>query len=108
MPFRMGLQGSQRFGEFDKELSQFHKSIVPGDHWYLLMLGTAPQLQGSGAGSAALEAGTTRAAEAGVPVYCETMTEQNVAFYTNRGFVIGNEYTVANRVKTWSLIKQDR
>ncbi len=107
MPFRMGLQGSQRFGEVDKELSRAHNSLVSGDHWYLLMLGTAPQTQGSGAGSAALEVGMSHAAKAGVPVYCETMTEQNVEFYTKRGFEIGSEYVVANQVKTWSLIKQD-
>ncbi|MEE8416725.1 MAG: GNAT family N-acetyltransferase, partial [Desulfobacterales bacterium] len=34
---------------------------VSGDHWYLLMLGVDPDQQGTGVGSAAIDAGAAKA-----------------------------------------------
>jgi ribosomal protein S18 acetylase RimI-like enzyme len=87
MPFRLGLSGSRRFMQALSATESFHKA-VHGPHWYLLAVGTRPELQGRGIGSALVEIGTSRADAAGVPCYLETGTQSNIDFYTKRGFAI--------------------
>jgi ribosomal protein S18 acetylase RimI-like enzyme len=64
-----------------------HKA-VDGPHWYLMAIGTRPEVQGTGLGSALVELGTAQADKAGIPCYLETGTESNVAFYRKRGFEV--------------------
>ncbi|MEE8046340.1 MAG: GNAT family N-acetyltransferase [Dehalococcoidia bacterium] len=106
MPFRLGLKGFSRFGRLDAAASKSRKKIVPGDHWYLLMLGVDPDQQKSGLGTEALEIGATQAAAAGLPVFLETMTETNVEYYMKRGFEVGDESEVEDQVHIWSMIRK--
>ena len=92
MPFRIGFGGFSRFNKLDSTASAVHKKHVTGDHWYLLILGTHPEHQGTGLGSAAIELGASKAGGAGMPVYLETMTESNVEYYTKRGFTVAEEF----------------
>lgn len=88
-PVRIGLSATRRFFAALGATEEFHKE-VEGPHWYLVAVGTRPALQGRGFGSALVEAGTAQADAAGVPCYLETATDQNIAFYSRRGFeVIG-------------------
>ena len=80
------------------------RELAQEPHWYLWVLGVAPEAQGRGIGTALLRpildladrplAGTddgrrplSRAMEA-MPCYLETETEENVAFYRGRGFEV--------------------
>ena len=65
-----------------------HKRLMRVPHWYLWLLGVAPDRQGHGYGSALLQPILARADEDGVPCYLETQTERNVAFYRRRGFEV--------------------
>ena len=65
-----------------------HKRLMTVPHWYLWLLGVAPDRQGHGYGSALLQPILARADEDGVPCYLETQTERNVAFYRRRGFEV--------------------
>jgi GNAT superfamily N-acetyltransferase len=87
LPFKAGLDGTRRFMRAMPVTERFHKA-VKGPHWYLMAIGTAPGLQGTGLGSALLERGTSQADTAGIPSYLETGNESNVAFYTKRGFEV--------------------
>ena len=106
MPFKIGLGGFSRFNKLDSVASAIHKKHVPGDHWYLLILGTHPERQGTGIGTAAIEAGAAKAAQAGLPVYLETMTESNVGYYTKRDFKVAEEFVIDGKVKTWAMVRQ--
>ncbi len=106
MPFRMGFGTSRRFSQIARVTEPAHKRIVPGDHWYLMILGVDPDSQGTGLGSALLDTGVSKAAEAGVPVYLETMTDADVEFYTKRGFEVVEELEVSPELKMWGMIKQ--
>jgi ribosomal protein S18 acetylase RimI-like enzyme len=55
-------------------------------HWYLEVLGIAPDAQGVGLGRRLLEPGLARADRAGLPCYLETARYDNVAFYERFGF----------------------
>ena len=93
MPFKAGINGTMRFFKAMPVTEAFHKA-VEGPHWYLLALGTRPDVQGTGLGSALVELGTEQADKAEIPCYLETATESNVAFYRKRGFEVTGETEV--------------
>jgi len=104
-PFRLGMTGFKNLGKFSDEADSTHKRLMPDDHWYLLALGVAPSSQKSGLGTAALSAGLQKAASSNLPVYLETMTEQNVEYYLKRDFRVAEEYILGSQVRTWAMIK---
>ena len=57
-------------------------------HFYLLLLGVAPDRQNRGIGSALLQAVLRRCDEQGVPAYLEATSPRNVALYERHGFVV--------------------
>jgi len=60
-------------------------------HWYLATLGTDPDLQGRGIGSALLGPVLARADEEGVPAYLESSKARNVPLYARFGFEVVEE-----------------
>ena len=106
MPFKLGLSGMGRFNKLDSETARVHKKLVPGDHWYLLILGVDPASQNTGIGSAGIEICAAKAQEAGLPVYLETMTQSNVDYYMKRGFEIGEEFDIDGDLHTWAMVRQ--
>jgi ribosomal protein S18 acetylase RimI-like enzyme len=104
LPFKIGLGGVSRFMKAMSVGEKFHKS-VHGPHWYLLALGTKPELQGAGLGGALIEVGAAKADAAGVPCYLETATESNVAFYTKRGFEVIEKEDVLG-FTLWGMVRK--
>lgn len=102
-PFTLGPRGLIRMISALSVAEKFHKQ-VKGPHWYLFGIGTHPDWQGQGFGSALVKIGTSRADEANLACYLETMTESNVEFYGKHGFeVIGEapagEHTIYGMVR---------
>ena len=64
-------------------------------HWYLQMVGTHPDWQRQGIGSRMIGEGIERARTDGLPVYLETETAENVAYYRHLGFEVRTEWDVA-------------
>jgi ribosomal protein S18 acetylase RimI-like enzyme len=64
----------------------------PEPHWYLNMLGTHPDWQRQGLGSALMAAVFETADTDGLPCYLETETEANVAYYRRHGFEVRTEW----------------
>jgi GNAT superfamily N-acetyltransferase len=93
LPLRAGARGAWRFMKAMAATEKLHKAVA-GPHWYLLALGTRRHLQGQGLGSALLEIGAAKADAAGLPCYLETGTDENVAFYTKRGFDVTGDAEV--------------
>lgn len=106
LPFQIGFRSFLRFSKLGRVIEKAHKLHVPGEHWYLMMIGTHPDHQGSGMGSALLQTGMSKAAEAGLPVYLETMTEENVDFYLKRDFKVVEEILIDDQLKSWAMIHQ--
>jgi GNAT superfamily N-acetyltransferase len=59
-----------------------------GPHWYLAVLGTEPEQQGKGVGSAVMAPILERCDREGVPAYLESSKEANIAFYSRHGFEV--------------------
>ncbi|MCC7372636.1 MAG: GNAT family N-acetyltransferase [Chloroflexi bacterium] len=77
-----------RIDAYDAVASQLHRAAVSGPHWYLCAVGTAPEAQGQGVGSALLASMYERLDREGLPAYLDTNVSENVAFYGRRGFVL--------------------
>ena len=65
-------------------------------HWYLATLGTHPDWQGAGIGTALLEPVLSRAAAESLPDYLESSKESNIAYYRRYGFEVRGEICLPN------------
>jgi GNAT superfamily N-acetyltransferase len=101
-----GPEASARLLAMTGELEAQHERLTDGPHLRLEFFGVDPAQQGSGIGSALIEHGHRRADAAGIPCYLETFTEENVRFYGRRGYVLAGEYTVADGIPVYGLVRQ--
>ncbi|MGL4648428.1 MAG: GNAT family N-acetyltransferase [Caldilineaceae bacterium] len=90
------------FSQFDR----MQKQYAPEPHVYLQTIGTLPEAQGKGYGSALLRTMIAEADAARLPIYTETMTPSNVPLYEHFGFVVREEYVVPNtKLRIWCFTR---
>jgi GNAT superfamily N-acetyltransferase len=77
-------------------------------HWYLAVLGTEPELQGRGLGSAVLAPVLEQADRDGVAAYLESSKESNIAFYARHGFRVSGEVRLPRGPKLWPMWRDPR
>jgi ribosomal protein S18 acetylase RimI-like enzyme len=77
-------------------------------HWYLPVLGTAPEQQGRGFGSALLAPVLARCDAEGVPAYLESSKERNLAFYRRHGFDVTATIRVPDGPELWPMLRKPR
>lgn len=65
-------------------------------HWYLAVLGTHPEHQGEGIGTALMHEVLDDEANRELPAYLETETEANVSYYSRHGFEVIDETDVGH------------
>ena len=71
-------------------------------HWYLDLLGTAPDAQGRGLGSALLRELRERVDVEGASSYLETDRSANLPFYERAGYAVLGEERVLG-VRVWPM-----
>ncbi len=86
LPAEMGAAAWARFEHVLGFLEPFHRRDVGPEHWYVMVVGVAPQWQRRGLGQALLRPVVDRADAAGQPCYLETAQPENVPFYQRLGF----------------------
>jgi ribosomal protein S18 acetylase RimI-like enzyme len=86
VPFQIGFRPFGMFMGANETMERIHKRYMPEPHWYLLIVGVDPELQGRGIGSALLQEGLAQVDQAGALCYTETSVQRNVAFYERHGF----------------------
>jgi GNAT superfamily N-acetyltransferase len=89
-------------------LSKMEKVHPTEPHWYLAILGTAPEHQGKGIASAMLEPILTRCDAEGTPAYLESSKESNIAFYQRHGFEVTGEVSAKNGPTLWPMWREPR
>jgi ribosomal protein S18 acetylase RimI-like enzyme len=72
-------------------LADMEKHHPHEPHYYLEIIGTDPDRQGRGLGSALIEPMVERADREGVGMYLESSKESNVGFYARFGFRVTRE-----------------
>jgi ribosomal protein S18 acetylase RimI-like enzyme len=86
LPEEMGADSTDRFFSALGAVDPYHRAAVPPAHWYLMVIGVAPEAQGTGLARALLQPIFDRADAAGLPCYLETANPANNAFYKHVGF----------------------
>lgn len=78
-------------------------------HWYLATLGTDPERQGHGVGSALLRVVLGQVDEEGLPAYLESSKERNLAFYGRHGFEVTGRIEIPGGGPTlWLMWREPR
>lgn len=75
-------------------------------HFYLQLLGVDPECRRQGRGGALLTRLLSLARESDCPVYLETSSSLNVAFYARHGFASTAETVLSGGLRLWSLLWQ--
>jgi ribosomal protein S18 acetylase RimI-like enzyme len=89
MPYLTGL--GRDTPEAARLLSAVDAARPHEAHWYLATLGTDPDRQRSGVGSALLRAVLDNVDTEGLPAYLESSKETNLSFYGQHGFEVTGE-----------------
>lgn len=83
--------------------------IVPGPHWYLMILGVDPAQQGKGIGGSLMRPILAKADAAQLPCYLETMNGANLAIYQKHGFkVVAEGAMPKGGLYIWSMLREPR
>jgi GNAT superfamily N-acetyltransferase len=86
LPDEIGADATERFFSALAAADPYHRRAVPPAHWYVMVVGVAPEAQGTGLARAFLQPVIDRAAAARQPCYLETANGANVPFYKHLGF----------------------
>jgi ribosomal protein S18 acetylase RimI-like enzyme len=78
------------------------------DHYYLAVLGTHPDQQGRGVGSALMAPVLAKCDAEGVGAYLESSKESNVPFYERHGFAVVGEVTFPSGPTIWPMWRDPR
>jgi len=76
-------------------------------HWYLMALGTEPERQGTGVGSALLRPVLERCDREGIVAWLESSKWSNVPFYQRRGFELVSELVLPEDGPSLWLMRRD-
>lgn len=75
-------------------------------HWYLNILGTDPDRQGEGIGTALLRTVLDRSDEDGTPAYLEATSPRNRALYERHGFEVTGEIRLPDGPAMWPMWRE--
>ena len=75
-------------------------------HWYLAILGTVPEAQGRGLGSAMLAPVLERCDKEGLDAYLESSKESNIPFYNRHGFEVTGEIEIEGGPTLWPMVRR--
>lgn len=101
----MGDAAVVRFLQMTEKLESVHERLTGAEpHLRCDFLGVEPKSQGGGLGRALLAAGAALADGAGLPIYLETFTSSNVAFYERNGYQIIEQFTIeSSGDQVWAM-----
>jgi ribosomal protein S18 acetylase RimI-like enzyme len=104
LPNILGEEAANRFFSVLGAIDPYHHRDVPPAHWYLMVVGVAPEARGQGLGRALLEPIMNRADASGLPCYLETAQPDNVDFYEYLGFKkIVEEVEPQSGLRMWTF-----
>ncbi|MGH9273060.1 MAG: GNAT family N-acetyltransferase [Acidimicrobiales bacterium] len=78
------------------------------EHYYLAVLGTRPDRQGEGLGSALMAPVLARCDQDGIGAYLESSKESNIPYYRRHGFEVVGEVDFPSGPRLWPMWRDPR
>jgi ribosomal protein S18 acetylase RimI-like enzyme len=89
-----------------RALATVERAHPLASHYYLAVLGTRPDRQGRGLGSAYLSPILSRCDEENLGAYLESSKESNIAFYRRHGFEVTGEIRLPDGPSVWPMWRE--
>ncbi|MBW3576926.1 MAG: GNAT family N-acetyltransferase [Actinobacteria bacterium] len=98
------VHATAEFSESMLELFEVLNEHHPHEgHYYLPVVGTRPEHQGRGIGSALLRPVLERCDAVGLPAYLEATSPRNIRLYERNGFEVTRELIVPDGPTLWAM-----
>lgn len=75
-------------------------------HWYLAVLGTAPEHRGKGVGAALMNPILRRCDQEGLAAYLESSNLENIPLYQRHGFRVTGEIVLSGGPTLWPMLRE--
>ena len=109
IPSMVKCAGWKRIPKVMGGVSAIEKKHPAVPHYYLMVLGTEPDLQGRGIGSQLLAPILARCDQERMPAYLESSKEKNLPLYERNGFKVTEEFTIPDGgPKLWLMWRDPR
>lgn len=105
--FHFGSDTIKSMTSVDRFMSDLRKQQLPRRHWFLSLLGVAPEEQGRGYASLLLKHMVRKLDEERMPAYLDTQNARNVPIYERYGFMVIDEVTIpGTEITHWAMIRE--
>lgn len=95
-------------GRSSRAVREIERRHPDEPHYYLSVLGTEPEQQGRGIGSALLRPVLELCDAAGLPAYLECSKDSNVTFYAGHGFTVTERMGLPDGPPLWLMWRNAR
>ncbi len=101
-PLKIGIKNCIRMLDISVKWEKIHQNQNKR-HYYLLIIGVDPELQGKGIGSLLVKDILSKADCEKLDCHLETMTAKNVMFYERHGFKAIHNQSIKNGEQYWIM-----
>ena len=105
VPFVIWRLTGGRFTDVWSALPQLDQHRPQAPHWYLDMLGVAPEAAGQGIGVRLLKHGLARCDQSGEAVFLQTLSQEMIAYYQKHGFEVSGTFALPSGPSGWSMLR---
>jgi len=95
--------GYSRALQLGKAIEKHH---LKEPHWYLAILGTEPEAQGRGLGTALLQPILERCDKHRATACLESSKQSNIPFYQRQGFEVTGEISIPGGPTVWPMLRR--
>jgi GNAT superfamily N-acetyltransferase len=98
---------NERFAYYGQCVYIVRQEYAPAEHWFLELIGVAPEYQGKGFAGHLLDPMLDRFDRENLPCYLDTEVEKNVALYQHHGFrVLDDTIVPGTDVRSWGMLRE--
>jgi len=105
----IGREALDRFAYYGGCVYSARKNHAPARHWFLELIGVAPESQGKGYAGNLLKPVLERIEREGLPCYLDTELPENVMLYEHFGFKVVDDIMIpGTEIRSWGMLRKSK